>query len=78
MLLGLQQESIAFIIRIIVAAFLGGLIGLERDIHGRAAGLRTHLLVSMGAAVFVILSEAVASVGNINSLNFLGIVGPVL
>jgi putative Mg2+ transporter-C (MgtC) family protein len=66
MFLGLQQESIAIIIRIIVAAFLGGLIGLERDIHGRAAGLRTHLLVSMGASVFMVLSEVVAAFSNIN------------
>ena len=71
MLLELQPESMGFIIRIIVAAFLGGLIGLERDIHGRAAGLRTHLLVCMGAAVFVILSEAVASVSNINPVDFI-------
>ena len=71
MLLELQPESMRFIIRIIVAAFLGGLIGLERDIHGRAAGLRTHLFVCMGAAVFVILSEAVASVSNINPVDFI-------
>jgi putative Mg2+ transporter-C (MgtC) family protein len=45
---------------LLVASLLGGLIGLERDIHGREAGLRTHLLVSLGAAVFMILSEQVA------------------
>ena len=48
-----------FLIRILLASLLGGLIGLERDMHGRAAGLRTHLLVSMGAAVFTILSEVI-------------------
>ncbi len=53
--------SIDLLVRILIAALLGGLIGLERDIHGRAAGLRTHLLVSMGAAVFMIMSELVAS-----------------
>jgi len=47
-------------IRILLASLLGGLIGLERDVHGRAAGLRTHLLVSMGASVFTILSEIIA------------------
>ena len=46
--------------RMLLAALLGGLIGLERDIHGRAAGLRTHLLVSLGAAVFTILSESIS------------------
>ncbi len=44
-----------------MGALLGGLIGLERDIHGRAAGLRTHLLVSMGAALFMVMSELVAT-----------------
>jgi putative Mg2+ transporter-C (MgtC) family protein len=33
------------VLRLLLAAVLGGLIGLERDIHGRAAGLRTNLLV---------------------------------
>jgi putative Mg2+ transporter-C (MgtC) family protein len=55
------MESLEIILRIIAAAILGSLIGLERDIHGRAAGLRTHLLVSMGAAVFMVLSSLVAS-----------------
>ncbi len=49
-----------FFIRMLLAAVLGGLIGFERDIHGRAAGLRTHLLVSLGAAVFTILSELIS------------------
>lgn len=50
-----------FLMRIVVAALLGGVIGLERDIHGRAAGLRTHLLVSMGSGLFMILSEEIAT-----------------
>ncbi len=48
------------LIRMLLASLLGGLVGLERDIHGRAAGLRTHLLVSLGAAVFTILSEVIS------------------
>lgn len=56
------------LIRILIASLLGGLIGLERDMHGRAAGLRTHLLVSMGAAVFTILSEIIAK--NSNAIGF--------
>jgi len=53
-------EHADILLRLLVASVLGGLIGLERDIHGREAGLRTHLLVSLGAAVFMILSEQVA------------------
>lgn len=50
-------------LRLGLAAVLGGLVGLERDIHGRAAGLRTHLLVSLGSAVFMVLSGFVAATG---------------
>jgi len=42
--------------KLLLAAFLGGMIGLEREIHGRPAGFRTHLLVSLGACLFVITS----------------------
>jgi putative Mg2+ transporter-C (MgtC) family protein len=48
-----------FLIRLVFASALGASIGLERDIHGRSAGLRTNLLVSLGSAVFMILSEAI-------------------
>ncbi len=50
----------SFVFKLLIASFLGGVIGLERDIHGRAAGLRTHLLVSLGSAVFMILSQSLA------------------
>jgi putative Mg2+ transporter-C (MgtC) family protein len=42
--------------RLILASVLGGLIGLEREIHGRPAGFRTHLLVSLGSCLFTITS----------------------
>jgi len=45
-----------FLLRMLLPSSLGGLVGLERDVHGRAAGLRTHLLVSLRAAVFTTLS----------------------
>jgi putative Mg2+ transporter-C (MgtC) family protein len=44
------------IIRVILAAALGGAIGLERELRDREAGLRTHLLVSVGAALFTMVS----------------------
>ncbi|HEX9079557.1 MAG TPA: MgtC/SapB family protein [Desulfuromonadaceae bacterium] len=42
--------------RLLLASLLGALIGLEREIHGRTAGFRTHLLVSLGSALFVVAS----------------------
>jgi putative Mg2+ transporter-C (MgtC) family protein len=43
-------------IRLVAAALFGALIGLEREIHGHQAGMRTHMLVSLGSAVFTVLS----------------------
>jgi putative Mg2+ transporter-C (MgtC) family protein len=44
------------VVRLVLAALLGGAIGLEREIREREAGLRTHLLVSIGAALFTLVS----------------------
>ena len=49
-----QQLDVAF--RLVIAALLGGAIGFEREIHGHPAGMRTHLLVSLGSAAFSVLS----------------------
>ena len=40
--------------RLVLAAVLGGILGYERERKGRSAGLRTHMLVAVGAALFVI------------------------
>jgi len=42
--------------RVVLAALGGALIGFEREVHGHPAGLRTHAMVSLGAAAFAILS----------------------
>lgn len=47
------------ILRLLVAALLGGLLGWEREHQGKAAGVRTHMLVAMGAALFVLVSQQV-------------------
>ncbi|MBR1688487.1 MAG: MgtC/SapB family protein [Prevotella sp.] len=46
-----------FLLRILCAAILGGLVGLEREYRAKEAGFRTHFLVGLGAAVFMILSK---------------------
>ncbi len=43
--------------KLLLAAFLGGLLGLEREVHGRPAGFRTHLLVTVGACLMAVVSE---------------------
>ncbi|MCF8167043.1 MAG: MgtC/SapB family protein [Rhodoferax sp.] len=44
-------------LRLLVAAALGGLLGYEREQHGKSAGVRTHMLVAMGAALFVLIPQ---------------------
>jgi putative Mg2+ transporter-C (MgtC) family protein len=41
------------VVRLLTATVLGGMLGLERERKGRAAGLKTHILVSIGSALFV-------------------------
>lgn len=45
------------LLRIAAGAVLGGIIGYERDRHGRPVGLRTHLIVAMAAATFMVVSS---------------------
>ncbi|MCY2930074.1 MAG: MgtC/SapB family protein [Planctomycetota bacterium] len=49
-------EPVSSILRLVAAALLGGLIGAEREHHGRSAGLRTQLLVALGSCLAMIVS----------------------
>ena len=48
------QQTIVVIVRLVTAGLLGGLLGAERESGGKPAGLRTHMLVALGAALFVV------------------------
>jgi len=56
---GIVESSLT---RLLFAAILGGLIGLEREWKHRAAGLRTNMFICFGAAMFTVLSERLAGV----------------
>jgi putative Mg2+ transporter-C (MgtC) family protein len=47
--------------RLVLAAILGGIIGLERELKHRPAGLRTNMFICLGAALFTVLSRALAT-----------------
>jgi putative Mg2+ transporter-C (MgtC) family protein len=47
-------SSILLVVRLVLAALLGAVLGIQREKVGKAAGLRTHMLVSMGASLFVL------------------------
>lgn len=65
-----ELTTITMVIRVALAAVAGGIVGLEREVHGRAAGMRTHMLVCLGAALSALigcyLSVSMAEMG-INS-----------
>jgi putative Mg2+ transporter-C (MgtC) family protein len=49
--------TLQLIIRLLVAGLLGAVIGYERELRAKGAGVRTHVLVALGAALFMIISQ---------------------
>ncbi len=75
------KEATVIVLRLSLAAILGAAIGYERELRGKAAGLRTHILVTLGAAIFILvpvtsgMSSADASrvmQGIVSGIGFLG------
>lgn len=69
-------------VRLLMAAILGGLLGFEREQRGKSAGIKTHMLVCIGAALFVLIPQQAGLVseadlsrvmqGIISGIGFLG------
>jgi putative Mg2+ transporter-C (MgtC) family protein len=57
---GEMSSAGIFLLRLMLAALLGGAIGLEREFKHRPAGLRTNLFICVGAAMYTLLSDAIA------------------
>lgn len=53
--LGNAEDVTVIVVRLLVAALVGGMLGYERETVGASAGLRTHMLVSVGSALFVLI-----------------------
>ena len=51
------EQITRILVRLLLAALLGGVLGYEREQQGKAAGIRTHMLVAMGAALFVLVPQ---------------------
>ena len=54
------QELGTDCVRLLIAVLLGGVLGIERQLHGRWAGVRTHMMVALGAAIFTIAAISTA------------------
>jgi len=52
-------QTTRVVLRLTMAALLGGLLGWQREHAGKAAGVRTHMLVAMGTALFVLVSQQI-------------------
>ena len=52
----MELTTVDILIRLVVAVLLGGLVGVERTLAGKTAGMRTYALVSMGSALFAVVS----------------------
>lgn len=63
-----MDSQFQIIIQLLLASFLGGLVGLEREYKRKEAGMRTYALVSLGSALFTIVAFGIFQ-------NFLGIPG---
>lgn len=72
------MSELEFILRMIVSALLGALVGSERELIHRPAGLRTHMLVSLGSCLFMIVSmkfdldPARIAAGVVTGIGFIG------
>jgi putative Mg2+ transporter-C (MgtC) family protein len=70
-------EAIRMTVRLVLAAALGGMLGYDRERAGKSAGLRTHMLVSLGAALFVMIPQQTGFCGADISRVIQGIVAGV-
>ncbi|BEP96160.1 MgtC/SapB family protein [Acidovorax sp. sif1233] len=70
-------QATRIVVRLTVAAVLGGLLGWEREHAGKAAGVRTHMLVAMGAALFVLVAQQAGIAPADNSRVLQGIIAGV-
>lgn len=79
----LEHEIVQLIVRLISAAVMGLAIGYEREFRGKGAGVRTHMLVAMGACLFMLISKygfsdssrfdaARVAAGVVSGIGFLG------
>ena len=70
-------QATRLVLRLALAALLGGLLGWERESAGKAAGVRTHMLVAMGAALFVMLALQTGAQANEASRVMQGVIAGV-
>ncbi|HVR69652.1 MAG TPA: MgtC/SapB family protein [Vicinamibacteria bacterium] len=56
-----ERLQLELLVQLLLAVVLGGAVGLERELKGKPAGLRTNILICMGATLFTVLSHRMAA-----------------
>ncbi|MCE0464553.1 MULTISPECIES: MgtC/SapB family protein [Pseudomonas] len=75
--IGDTQQMTRVTVRLVMAALLGGILGFEREHKGKAAGVRTHMLVALGAALFVLVPQMSGSQADAMSRVIQGVVAGI-
>jgi putative Mg2+ transporter-C (MgtC) family protein len=67
-----MPTELEMILRILLAAVLGAIIGFQREHAGKAAGIRTHSLICLGSALFSVADPSRIAAGVVTGIGFLG------
>lgn len=71
------EQATRVTLRLVLAVVLGGVLGYERENQGKAAGIRTHMLVALGAALFVMAPDQAGAMDDAMSRVIQGVVAGV-
>ncbi|TVT88165.1 MgtC/SapB family protein [Pseudomonas sp. RGB] len=75
--IGDAKQLTQITVRLLIAALLGGILGFEREQKGKAAGVRTHMLVALGAALFVLVPQTSGSQADAMSRVLQGVIAGI-
>nr|WP_241678176.1 MgtC/SapB family protein [Pseudomonas kitaguniensis] len=75
--IGDAKQLTQLTVRLLIAAILGGILGFEREHKGKAAGVRTHMLVALGAALFVLVPHVSGSQADAMSRVLQGVIAGI-
>gem|GEM_PF-219211 len=75
--IGDARQLTQITVRLLIAAILGGILGYEREQKGKAAGVRTHMLVALGAALFVLVPSMSGSQADAMSRVLQGVIAGI-
>ncbi|ARB27580.1 MgtC/SapB family protein [Pseudomonas tolaasii] len=75
--IGDAKQLTQITVRLLIAATLGGILGFEREHKGKAAGVRTHMLVALGAALFVLVPQMSGSQADAMSRVLQGVIAGI-